>query len=301
MTQKIPVIYHDKNYLENLLRTTLVFKNKDSTYNFNSKQLKKILKDNEGYNITTQLANLYATSTKANNNITIINNMNKDNNNNEDVSEINLLKKEIEELKKENEELKCRKYPESSDEEDDKISKKKYDRIMDLKNKYWKESNEKDITIKEKHDIIIELNHKLDKYKKDYNIPDDICNKPLDICNEEFSDDEDEDDENTYEKMKEVEKNRKEKEQQEKQEEENKKTDREILIIKKEELEQMNKQIEKLELQLQDPEIDKSTKRKIGKEGRSITRRKIKLEEVINKMEQEQEDQLNSLLELDKE
>ena len=285
MTQKIPVIYHDKNYLENLLRTTLVFKGKDATYNFNSKQLKKILKDNEGYNITTQLANLYATSTKANNNVTIINNMNTDNNN-EDLSEINLLKKENEELKKENNELKCRKYPESSDEEDDKISKKKYDRLMDLKNKYYDESNEKD-------NIIERLQNEIKDIKEQHDIK-------IDECNEEFSDDEDEDDD-PYKKMEEVEQKNKEKKEQEKQEEDNKKTDREILIIKKEELEQMNKQIEKLELQLQDSEIDKSTKRKIGKEARSITRRKILIEEVINKMEQEEEDYINSLLELDKE
>ena len=291
MTQKIPVIYHDKNYLENLLRTTLVFKNKDSTYNFNSKQLKKILSDNEGYNITTQLANLYATSTKANNNVTIINNMNTDNNNEDLLKQIEELKKENEELKKENEEFKCRKYPESSDEEDDKISKKKYDRIMDLKNKYWKESNEKDITIEK-------LQNEIKDIKQQHDIK--IDNKPLDICNEEFSDDEDEDDD-PYKKMEEVEQKNKEKKEQLKQEEDNKKTDREILIIKKEELEQMNKQIKKLELQLKDPEIDKSTKRKIGKEGRSITRRKILIEEVINKMEQEEEDRINSLLELDKE
>ncbi len=287
MTQKIPVIYHDKNYLENLLRTTLIFKNKDATYNFNSKQLKKILNDNECYNITAQLANLYATSTKANNNVTIINNMSTDENNNED------LLKQIEELKKENNQLKSRKIPESSDEEDDKISKKKYDKLMDLKNKYFTELGEKNSTIEK-------LQNEIKDIKEQHNIK--VDNKPLDICNEEFSDDEeDEDDENPYEKMEEVEKNRKEKEQQEKQEEENKKTDREILIIKKQELKQINKHIEKLELQLQDPEIDKETKRKIGKEGKSIAKRKNKIEEVINKMEQEEEDRINSLLELDKE
>lgn len=221
MTQKIPVIYHDKNYLENLLRTTLVFKGKDATYNFNSKQLKKILKDNEGYNITTQLANLYATSTKANNNVTIINNMNTDNNDNEDLlkqieelkKENNELKKENEELKNENKELKCRKYTESSDEENDKVSKKKYDRIMDLKNKYWKESNEKDITIEK-------LQNEIKDIKQQHDIK--IDNKPLDICNEEFSDDEDEDDD-PYKKMEEVEQKNKEKKEQLKQQEDNKK------------------------------------------------------------------------------
>ena len=278
--------YPDKDYIISLLKTHLHFKSNDTRYNLN-----KRINKNDMTDITTQIAHLYAISTKANNNITIINNMNKDdnnNNNNEDVSEINLLKKEIEELKKENKELKCRKYQESSDEEDDKISKKKYDRLMDLKNKYYDESNEKD-------NIIERLQNEIKDIKEQHDIK--IDDKPLDIMNDEFSDEED-DDVDPYKKMEEIEQKNKEKKEQEKQEEDNKKTDREILIMKKEELEQMNKQIKKLELQLKDSEIDKSIKRKIGKEGRSITKRKIKIEEVINKMEQEQEDQLNSLLEL---
>jgi len=214
--------YPDKDYIISLLKTHLHFKSNDTRYNLN-----KRINKNDMTDITTQIAHLYAISTKANNNITIINNMNKDdnnNNNNEDVSEINLLKKEIEELKKENEELKkennelkCRKYPESSDEEDDKISKKKYDREKELKNKYWKESKEKDNTIEK-------LQNEIKDIKEQHNIK--IDDKPLDVCNDEFSDDEEDDDEDDidpYEKIKQTEQQNKEKEEQEKQEEENKK------------------------------------------------------------------------------
>lgn len=274
-------------YVEFLLKDNVDFKQ------YGEKNLLAKIRKNDMTDITTQICHLYANATMNNNITNITNNYynKEDQNNNEDLlKQIEELKKENNELKKENNKLKSRKIPESSDEEDDKISKKKYNQLMDLKNKYFTELGEKNSTIEK-------LQNEIKDIKEQHNIK--VDNKPLDICNEEFSDDEeDEDDENPYEKMEEVEKNRKEKEQQEKQEEENKKTDTEILIIKKEELKQMNKHIEKLELQLQDPEIDKETKRKIGKEGRTITKRKIKLQEIIDKMEQEEEDHINSLLKL---
>ncbi len=222
MNQQIPVIYHDKNYLENLLRTNLIFKGKDARYNFNSRQLKKILEDNEGYNITTQLANLYATATKSNNNITIINKMNDETNNEDLLKQIEELKKENKQLKKENEELNsnwAKKRDEDGDEyrkiinekkEENQISKKKYDKMIELKNKYYKEMNEYKnelVVIKEKNET---LQYELDELKKKYNIEE---QKPYDPFSEEYSDEEE--DEDTYKKIEETE----EKDKEEKEEE----------------------------------------------------------------------------------
>tara|TARA_Y100001937_G_scaffold28944_2_gene41805 strand:+ start:2967 stop:3737 length:771 start_codon:yes stop_codon:yes gene_type:complete len=182
--------YSDTNYLISLLKTNLHFKSDYDRYNLNKKIKKEDMTD-----ITTQLAHLYAISTKSNNNITIINNMHKDETNNEDLlKQIEELKKENKQLKKENHELKSKKVDESSDEED-KVSKKKYDRVIQLKNKYFDEMNEY-------KDKVEKLQNEIKDIKEQYNIKED--NKPLDVLNEEFSDDEDDDDDDDIYKKEDV-------------------------------------------------------------------------------------------------
>lgn len=193
--------YSDTNYIISLLKTNLNFKSDYDRYNLNKKIKKEDMTD-----ITTQLAHLYAISTKSNNNITIINNMHKDDKtDNEDLlKQIQQLKKENKKLKEENEELKSKPIVESSDEESDKVSKKKYDRVIKLKNKYFDEANE----YKNK---IQKLENEIKEIKEQYNITED--NKPLDVLNEDYSDEEE--DEDTYQRMEEVEQKQKEKQLQE--------------------------------------------------------------------------------------
>lgn len=192
--------YSDMNYVISLLKTNLQFKSNTDRYNLN----KKIKKD-DMTDITTQLAHLYAISTKANNNVTIINNMYKDDKQDDKddlLKQIEELKKENKQLKKENEELNsnwAKKRDEDGDEyrkiinekkEENQISKKKYQKAIDRANKYWVEMGEKDITIKKLQNEIKEL-------KEKYDVPE---QKPLDIMNEDYSSDEEEDDEDIYQK-----------------------------------------------------------------------------------------------------
>ena len=104
--------YSNTNYIISLLKTNLHFKSNYERYNLNKKLKKEDMSD-----ITTQLAHLYTIATKSNNNITIINNMYKD----EKKESNEELLKQIEELKKENKKLKeenaSRKIVISSDEE----------------------------------------------------------------------------------------------------------------------------------------------------------------------------------------
>lgn len=199
MSQK----YSDMNYVISLLKTNLHFKSNTDRYNLN----KRIKKD-DMTDITTQLAHLYAISTKANNNVTIINNMYKDDKQDDKddlLKQIEELKKENKQLKKENEQLKSKKVDKSSDEDSDKVSKKKYDKMIELKNKYWKEANEYKnelVVIKEKNET---LQYELDELKKKYNIEE---KKPYDPFDEEYSDEEE--DEDTYSKIEEVEQKQKE-------------------------------------------------------------------------------------------
>ena len=282
--------YSDTNYIISLLKTNLHFKSDYERYNLNKKLKKEDMSD-----ITTQIAHLYTIATKSNNNITIINNMYKD----EKKESNEELLKQIEELKKENKKLKeenrikndeSRKIVISSDEEDDKISKKKYDKLIEQKNKYWKQIGEKDNQIEK-------LQNEIKEIKEHYNIKED--NTTLDVLNEDYSDEEG--DEDTYSKMQQLEQKQKEENEKEKLEQENKKTDREIIIEQKEELKEYNKQIDKIKLQLEDPEIEPDIKKNLGKQGKSLLKKIVLLEEVIDKMERDEEEHIDSLIQLDKE
>jgi len=278
--------YSDTNYIISLLKTKLHFKSDYERYNLNKKLKKEDMSD-----ITTQIAHLYTIATKSNNNITIINNMYKDSEKKEDNEE---LLKQIEELKKENkklkEENKSRKIVESSDEEDDKVSKKKYDKLIEQKNKYWKQIGEKDNQIEK-------LQNEIKEIKEHYNIKED--NTPLDVLDDDYSDEEG--DEDTYSKMEQLEQKQKEEKEKEKLEQENKKTDREIIILKKQELKQFNKQIKQIQSQMKDTGIEPAIKKNLGKQGKSLLKKIVLLEEVIDKMERDEEEHINSLIELDKE
>lgn len=277
--------YSDTNYIISLLKTKLHFKSDYERYNLNKKLKKEDMSD-----ITTQIAHLYTIATKSNNNITIINNMYKD----EKKEDNEELLKQIEELKKENkklkEENKSRKIVESSDEEDDKVSKKKYDKLIEQKNKYWKQIGEKDNQIEK-------LQNEIKEIKEHYNIKED--NTPLDVLDDDYSDEEG--DEDTYSKMEQLEQKQKEEKEKEKLEQENKKTDREIIILKKQELKQFNKQIKQIQSQMKDTGIEPAIKKNLGKQGKSLLKKIVLLEEVIDKMERDEEEHINSLIELDKE
>lgn len=285
--------YSDTNSIISLLKTTLHFKSDYERYNLNKKIKKEDMSD-----ITTQLAHLYTIATKSNNNVTIINNMYK-----EDKQEDNEeLLKQIEELKKENKKLKeenneSRKIVQSSDEEDDKVSKKKYDKAIEQKNKYWTEICNKDNQIEK-------LKNEIKEIKEQYDIKEDST--PLDILNQDYSDEEDsgtdeeEDDEEIYSKMEQVQQKQIEEKEKQKIEEENKKTDREILILKKQELKQFNKQIKQIQSQMKDKDIDPAIKKNLGKQGKGLLKKIVLLEEVIDKMERDEEEHINSLIKLDK-
>ena len=303
MTQQIPVIYHDKNYLENLLKTNLIFKGKDARYNFNSRQLKKILNDNEGFNITTQLANLYATATKSNNNITIINKMNDESNtesnNDELLKQIEDLKKENKQLKKENKQLTDENEKLKEETDDEKVSKKKYQHMINLKNKNWEDLNEyksKCTILEEKNES---LEHRLKKIKSKYNISDEDEYKN-EVMEEEFSsDEEEEEDREFYQSLhkKQIKEEQQKKAREEYEFKEPIKTERDILIQKKKEYKHFKNELNRITSEYE-KDIDESKKKKLGKEGKSLNRKMNLLKKVIEEMEQEEEDRINELMEI---
>ena len=119
--------------------------------------------------------------------------------------------------------------------------------------------------------------------------------------NQDYSDEEDSGmDEEIYSKMEQVQQKQIEEKEKQKIEEENKKTDREILILKKQELKQFNKQIKQIQSQMKDKDIDPAIKKNLGKQGKGLLKKIVLLEEVIDKMERDEEEHINSLIQLDK-
>jgi hypothetical protein len=283
----------DSNIVIAILKTNLNFKSKYDRYNLNKK-----IKKNDMSDITTQLAHLYCKSIISDNNIS---SMNTDSNNDELLKQIEDLKKENKKLKKQNKQLTDENEKLKEETDDEKVSKKKYQHEVFLKNRNWNELNEyksKCTILEEKNES---LEHRLKQIKSKYNISDEDESKN-EVMELDLSSDEEEDEDREFYQHLHTKQIKEEEEKKAREEYEFKapiKTERDILIEKKKEYKQFENKLNLITSEYE-KDIDESKKKKLGKEGKSLNRKMNLLKKVIEEMQQEEEDRINELIEIHK-
>ncbi len=261
-------------------------RSKYDRYNLNKK-----IKKNDMSDITTQLAHLYCKSIISDNNIPSMN----DETNDELLKQIEELKKENKQLKKQNKQLTNKKEKPKEVNDDEKVSKKKYQHMINLKNKNWEDLNEYKSKCTILEEKVNQLEHRLKKIKSKYNISDEDEYKN-EVMEEEFSSDE-EDEKDIYEEIERVDKQRDIRDAQLKKQEENKLSPKELVSRNKEELQSVNDKIKEIQKKLQDKEINEQLKKQCNNKLSKLFKKKNIIDEFIIKIQQEEENDINELKE----